>query len=102
MQEPCRKGESDSILTSSLAWDIARCFVKRTRVRTQKCPPHNNADEDHECEQSRFGACGVLQPGCRSDASLEPWKLSRHYDLLFHKLGDENANLLVERNFSTN
>ena len=29
MQEPFRKGASDSILTSSLAWDIARCSVKR-------------------------------------------------------------------------
>jgi hypothetical protein len=29
MQEPYRKGDSDSILASSLAWDIARCFVKR-------------------------------------------------------------------------
>jgi hypothetical protein len=29
MQEPYRKGASDSILTSSLAWDIARCSVKR-------------------------------------------------------------------------
>ena len=29
MQEPYRKGASDSILTSSFAWDIARCSVKR-------------------------------------------------------------------------
>jgi hypothetical protein len=29
VQVPCRKGASDSILTSSLAWDIARCSVKR-------------------------------------------------------------------------
>ena len=29
MKEPYGKGESDSILTSSLARDIARCSVKR-------------------------------------------------------------------------
>jgi hypothetical protein len=29
VQVPCRKGESDSILTSSLAWHIARCVAKR-------------------------------------------------------------------------
>src|SRR5258708_28991029 len=29
MQEPYRKGSSESILTSSLAGDIARCFLKR-------------------------------------------------------------------------
>src|SRR5229473_1037811 len=29
MQEPYRKGSSESILTSSLARDIARCFLKR-------------------------------------------------------------------------
>src|ERR1019366_1100207 len=28
MQEPYRKGSSESILTSSLAGDIARCFLK--------------------------------------------------------------------------
>ena len=29
MQEPYRKGASDSILTSSFAWHIARCVAKR-------------------------------------------------------------------------
>src|ERR1035437_5041377 len=29
MQEPYRKGSSESILTSSLAGDIARCLLKR-------------------------------------------------------------------------
>src|SRR6202521_6458729 len=29
MQEPHKKGSSESILTSSLAGDIARCFSKR-------------------------------------------------------------------------
>src|ERR1019366_5936193 len=29
MQEPYRKGSSDSILSSSLAGNIARCFLKR-------------------------------------------------------------------------
>src|ERR1700680_3664372 len=29
MQEPYRKGSSESILTSSLAGDTARCFLKR-------------------------------------------------------------------------
>src|SRR5580692_3792477 len=29
MQEPYRKGSSESILTSSLAGDIVRCFLKR-------------------------------------------------------------------------
>jgi hypothetical protein len=29
MQEPYRKGASDSILTSSLTWNIVRCSVKR-------------------------------------------------------------------------
>jgi hypothetical protein len=29
MQEPYRKGSSESILASSLAGDIARCFLKR-------------------------------------------------------------------------
>src|SRR5467141_1054948 len=29
MQEPYRKGSSESILTSRLAGDIARCFLKR-------------------------------------------------------------------------
>ena len=29
MQEPYGKGDSDSILTSSLAWHIGRCVAKR-------------------------------------------------------------------------
>ena len=29
VQVPCRKGASDSILTSSLAWHTATCSVKR-------------------------------------------------------------------------
>ena len=29
MQEPYRKADSDSILTCSFAWDIAKCSVKR-------------------------------------------------------------------------
>jgi hypothetical protein len=29
MQEPYREGASDSILISSLAWNIVRCSVKR-------------------------------------------------------------------------
>src|SRR5258708_20815746 len=29
MQEPYRKGSSESILTTSLAGDIVRCFLKR-------------------------------------------------------------------------
>jgi hypothetical protein len=29
MQEPYRKGSSESILASSLAGDIVRCFLKR-------------------------------------------------------------------------
>jgi hypothetical protein len=31
IQEPYRKGSSESILTSSLAGDTARCFLKRRR-----------------------------------------------------------------------
>jgi hypothetical protein len=29
MKKPYRKGNSESILASSLAWDIVRCLVKR-------------------------------------------------------------------------
>jgi|ERR1035441_1163496 hypothetical protein len=34
MQEPYRKEASDSILTSSLAWDLVRCSVKRRQEAT--------------------------------------------------------------------
>ena len=30
MQKSCRKGHSNSILASNLAWDIMRCFVSRS------------------------------------------------------------------------
>jgi hypothetical protein len=65
MQEPCRKGSSESILASSLAGDIARCFLKRRqrhrwlkefRERLAKFGLELHPDKTRLIEFGRFAA----------------------------------------------
>jgi len=54
MQEPYRKGSSESILTSSLAGDIARCFLKRRQRHRWAGPLSCEKPVDQDADQRLF------------------------------------------------
>jgi hypothetical protein len=73
MQEPYRKGSSESILTSSLAGDIARCFLKRRpeasvggAIELRKagrtgCRLHSEEEEGNTAVALYASGCPVLR-----------------------------------------
>src|ERR1700686_1116444 len=76
MQEPYRKGSSESILTSSLAGDIARCLLKRRqrhrwagRLSCEK-PVDQDADFIPSGRKAENGHWQIANPAASESARL--------------------------------